>query len=393
MNLLHKVWEKVTVALIAVFGKFRTRRLLSVGPGLVFFNGFCALVFTTVGYWLLNMYFLKRMEEAYATVQIKETQNAHHKNETVQRLIDAKWADPKIRDWLNDVIRAPSNEFPAAEQCLVLFSKGENSADEKERKRALKQRLLGIPDQGTHCKTLLGLTLWMEPVNESAESVYGNQLEMFDRRWQRLLEGVNQAQTPEKAFFSKRYVQALHSQMQEPIRAMKRYNGRLQWVTVFVAVFLLFASFQRWLAIASLNSVLATNAAPELIGQLKIWHPDLTEAIRGMAKERLSNALQQALNMAEASFYSVATNLVALLPALGFVGTVLGLGDALLKADGLFSQPDKAPVISGITQDLGFAFDTTLVALICAPIAGLAVTIVRAAEHRFYAQCIRRYGA
>lgn len=78
--------------------------------------------------------------------------------------------------------------------------------------------------------------------------------------------------------------------------------------------------------------------------------------------------------------YSTLDFLIGLLPSLGFVGTVLGMGDALLTADGLFSSTDKVQAINVITKHLGFAFDTTLIGLVTAMICGAAVLSLRTWE-------------
>ena len=72
--------------------------------------------------------------------------------------------------------------------------------------------------------------------------------------------------------------------------------------------------------------------------------------------------------------------MVGVLPSLGFIGTVIGMSDALLKANTLFDSVDKTGAISDITNRLGFAFDTTLVGLVAIIITGSIVLILRKYE-------------
>jgi biopolymer transport protein ExbB/TolQ len=88
----------------------------------------------------------------------------------------------------------------------------------------------------------------------------------------------------------------------------------------------------------------------------------------------------------ENGVYGTLMILSGFLPALGFIGTILGMGDALLRADLLFTSPDRQRSISLMTQDLGFAFDTTLVALLCGLIVGLALAYLRMKEKDFLGQ-------
>ena len=68
--------------------------------------------------------------------------------------------------------------------------------------------------------------------------------------------------------------------------------------------------------------------------------------------DRLRNGLDHGV-------YGTFGFMLGLLPSLGFIGTVLGMGNALLAADGLFSAADRQRTIGQITEELGFAFDTT----------------------------------
>jgi len=129
------------------------------------------------------------------------------------------------------------------------------------------------------------------------------------------------------------------------IRSLMRISGWVQWLTVLLMWFILVLVLKRyWLFECADNSTTSDTETPR----------------------------RQA--------YGTFDFMIGLLPSLGFVGTVLGMGDALLTADGLFSSADKTQAISVITKHLGFAFDTTLIGLVTAMICGAAVLALRTWE-------------
>lgn len=71
--------------------------------------------------------------------------------------------------------------------------------------------------------------------------------------------------------------------------------------------------------------------------------------------------------------------LVWLLPTVGFVGTVVGIGDALLGAAGVLvgSTLDQQAAIQSIAGNLGTAFDTTFIALVLSVPAMLLLYVVQ----------------
>ena len=79
------------------------------------------------------------------------------------------------------------------------------------------------------------------------------------------------------------------------------------------------------------------------------------------------------------------------IPVLGFIGTVLGLSVAIgsfsttLKADGNMEAIRES--LEGVTQGLATAFETTLVALVCALILQLLITYLQGRESEFLDDC------
>lgn len=88
------------------------------------------------------------------------------------------------------------------------------------------------------------------------------------------------------------------------------------------------------------------------------------------------------------AFYDARLSLVRfmlwVIPTVGFIGTILGVSDALSSTIGLQSARDLVAGIaqSSVSASMGMAFDTTLVALIAAVIVMLIFHLVQGAEER-----------
>ena len=108
----------------------------------------------------------------------------------------------------------------------------------------------------------------------------------------------------------------------------------------------------------------------------------------------VSNILQTQAEYDEeqvSSSYSLVGGFVWAIPVLGFIGTVLGLSVAIgsfsttLKADGNMEAIRES--LEGVTQGLATAFETTLVALVCALILQLLITYLQGRESEFLDDC------
>lgn len=76
---------------------------------------------------------------------------------------------------------------------------------------------------------------------------------------------------------------------------------------------------------------------------------------------------------------------LATIPAIGFVGTVRGILEALSKAENVVWAVDRlerAEAIAELSGELGLAFSTTLFALLASIVLGLLVTLLRVREGR-----------
>jgi biopolymer transport protein ExbB/TolQ len=81
--------------------------------------------------------------------------------------------------------------------------------------------------------------------------------------------------------------------------------------------------------------------------------------------------------------YSMCRYIVWAIPTFGFIGTVVGIAGALTKLDiikFMGSQTDKVAQFKMLASDLGFAFDTTIVALVLSSIFVFLLHIVQSGE-------------
>jgi len=108
----------------------------------------------------------------------------------------------------------------------------------------------------------------------------------------------------------------------------------------------------------------------------------------------VSNILQTQAGYDEeqvSSSYSLVNGFVWAIPVLGFIGTVLGLSVAIgsfaatLKAGG---DMDAIRIsLESVTKGLATAFETTLLALVCALLLQLLVTFLQGKESEFLDDC------
>ena len=81
--------------------------------------------------------------------------------------------------------------------------------------------------------------------------------------------------------------------------------------------------------------------------------------------------------------YSISRYIVWAIPTFGFIGTVIGISQGLGKLDinkFMGAQADKVLQFRGLTADLNFAFDTTIVALALSAILVFLLHIIQKGE-------------
>ena len=85
--------------------------------------------------------------------------------------------------------------------------------------------------------------------------------------------------------------------------------------------------------------------------------------------------------------YAIVQGFVWAIPVLGFIGTVLGLSEAIGQFSGVLGSADDVEKISeslkGVTSGLATAFETTLEALVAALFIQLGITLLRKNEEEF----------
>jgi biopolymer transport protein ExbB/TolQ len=104
----------------------------------------------------------------------------------------------------------------------------------------------------------------------------------------------------------------------------------------------------------------------------------------------VDDILQSQASQDEASVetsYALLQGFVWAIPVLGFIGTVLGLSEAIGRFSGVLGGAKDVSQIStalkGVTAGLATAFDTTLVALVAALVVQLLMTVMRKHEQDF----------
>lgn len=250
-------------------------------------------------------------------------------------------ADAKLQPWVEKHIR-PAQTY--SEQITSLVTSIQSSATENEQEtkkitQKLNKLLCGSPSG------------W---VFVSAYKYSGTEVlnQITDKTWYDALERDSLGES--KKEFLVKFINQVMQIYDTPLRIIFRINGWIQYLLVFGFMTIAIVLVQRYRMLC--KCVENTLESMELQSQL----PTLKEA--------------------EESVYRPISSMIAILPSMGFIGTVLGMGEALLKADKLFSAQDKQMVMAELTQKLGFAFDTTYVALVLALLLELAFIWVRTFE-------------
>jgi biopolymer transport protein ExbB/TolQ len=176
----------------------------------------------------------------------------------------------------------------------------------------------------------------------------------------------------------------LVAEIQPALRDLKRLGGWIQWLTVFVFWTAVTACIRRSCLLRSLKA--PGSEVESWLDQIAIEIQQLTknesDNEQGQShRSAIDERIRQLQERAEERVYSRFNFVVGVLPSLGFIGTILGMGEALLKADQLVKSTNKELAIQSMTQELGFAFDTTLVALVCALGAGVIIVLLKRQEH------------
>jgi biopolymer transport protein ExbB/TolQ len=91
------------------------------------------------------------------------------------------------------------------------------------------------------------------------------------------------------------------------------------------------------------------------------------------------------------SGYSILRGIIWAVPVLGFIGTVLGLSQAIGAFSGVLSASAEIdqlkPALQQVTTGLGVAFETTLQGLVAALLLHMLLTFLKRAEEDFLDRC------
>lgn len=360
-----------------------------------------ALTWSIFAVW--NQYSIRKIENSFASVQLKDFRKATSDDEAVSEAINKQWADPKIKPWLREVMHAPSNAYTARQQAIALFEAPDlaGSPEEQDRLNRLAEAMTGqrVSVLPATVPAPLALGFWYELKAPNGTEAFEAQASLGQDHWNKTIETTNRPLAEEKRKFAQRYMIALAAQMNEPIREMRRLNGWVQWLTVFLTCAIVVSVFRRRLLILKLN-VSAQRATvdaessgaikPEKIRPASSEIADLFNRTNGKLSHSATalDELTRLRQSADTAIYGLYSSLAAAIPALGFLGTVLGMAAGLVSADSLFSALDKQRVVGQITQGLGLAFDATFVSLICAPIAVILQAMVRVREQRMFTRWV-----
>lgn len=115
---------------------------------------------------------------------------------------------------------------------------------------------------------------------------------------------------------------------------------------------------------------------------------DNTKSSAGV--DELMNSLSAIDADASSSSFGGVAFLIYLMPVIGFLGTIFGVGQAIFGFSLVIPQASDfvsiSPELTKITYQLGVAFDTTLSALVLSALGGLVMTVVRQYEEKVVGQ-------
>lgn len=179
----------------------------------------------------------------------------------------------------------------------------------------------------------------------------------------------------------------------------------IMWIMFFVGLGELFFRFQ---AIAAYRGALKANYLPEdsqimltpedmssIYRKLKTEKNDLANVIKSLAlrfqagrsvgetHEMLNSQLELWQYQLDIS-YSMIRYITWLIPTLGFIGTVVGIAQTLNFASTV--NPDDPALLTALTEKLGLAFDTTLIALIMSAVLVFIMHVIQSREEKSIAR-------
>lgn len=297
-----------------------------------------------------------------------------HKSALAHAVHELDWLNEKQAEykWVKEWFEAYWNK-PVRQQLLGLMKTAIVSTDQAEREELLRKqatgehRFKGFPPFILEVDSATGSGLWQTQVNYN------------DGKLRETLADAPEIRES-KAALGLQLASVLAASVRPKHRKIRRMNGAIQWMVLLLGCFLLLKLVVRFVRL--LWTAASGNERLNLYRDV-----DLQETCRqlvdasGPAAEERHTARVRLRELLKDRFYGRIDTWVGLLPALGFIGTILGMGEALLKADELTTSTDRQAAIQEMTEQLGYAFDTTLVALVTTMIVVAFSTVVFRLEY------------
>ena len=132
-----------------------------------------------------------------------------------------------------------------------------------------------------------------------------------------------------------------------------------------------------------------TGTLPLLVRRLEIGSRRLAEEGDANQVQALMQAVADIDRKATEDRYTLIRYLTWLIPTIGFLGTVMGIGRAISGFSGVMAevargggdlQAQLQPLLGGVAGDLGVAFDTTLLALLLSALIVAIASVVQSRE-------------
>jgi hypothetical protein len=339
------------------------------------------MILTALSFGLLNTWLIWNSSRSYANARLSDINDAKSTDEAVQRAIATIGAEPKMAQ--QEFVREAFRERPSKATCrhyILNIIRAVQGDVHPEVERALDRQMVG---------DLKGFRVYALSTRAVSGNALVESLRRVDPNWNHKLALLDdtgkETRSKDADTFLARFIDRTAQESRPALRNLTRFNGWIQWWTVCVCwiVLLLVAARTSLLAKLVTTGWFPKTGCSSLVEFLAAGHPDPENRVSAASACEYLESVQVESQL-DRQVYLTYEFLVALLPSLGFIGTVLGMGDALLTADSLFSASDKNRAISTITSHLGFAFDTTLVGLIAGIVAGSAVLRLRLWENSLW---------
>jgi hypothetical protein len=363
----------VSIVLSALSRFFLSGNSSLTGSGLDVWVWARAIVCTALLSCAINTWLLRSVDQSYYRATLPAINNAKSTEEAVAAAIQLCGAEAGAaeQDYVQEAFRQRTANKPCREYLLDLI-RAMHGTVSPDLERALDRQMTG-DRRGFRCYAIRSSGVSGKKTVEA--------LRRIDPHWNRktsvLEESAARMQSGEAEAFLEKFIDRVAQETRGAQRNLMRYNGWIQWWTICVCWVVLLLAFNRAALLARLvrDGWFPHRQRTPLVERLA--------ACDGSPPAPLPNsattfaAAQPIEPLLDRQVYPTYEFLIGLLPSLGFIGTVLGMGDALLTADSLFSANDKNQAISNITSHLGFAFDTTLVGLVTGILAGSVMLQLR----------------